>query len=59
MATEAKLKGLSGLCAGKNNVLHVPASQLLGTLLAKNPADRIAYVAFRFRLGPTIPVIPL
>ena len=42
----SKAKGLSGLRAGKNNVLHVSASELLGTLFSKNPADRITYVAF-------------
>ena len=47
----SKAKGLSGLRAGKNNVLHVSASKLLGALFSKDPADRITYVAFPTAVG--------
>ena len=36
---------------GKNNVLHVSASKLLGALFSKDPADRITYVAFSTAVG--------
>ena len=36
---------LSGRCTGKNNILHLAASQLLGALFTEHPSESIADVA--------------
>ena len=41
-----KSQRFSRLRTGEDNILHIAPSELFGALLAKNPADRIAYVAF-------------
>ena len=40
-----KSQRFSGLCTGKNNVLHIASTKLLGALLSQYPAHRIAYIA--------------
>ena len=37
--------GLPGLRSGKDDVLHGPSAQGFGALFAKNPADRVRYIA--------------
>ena len=39
-------QGLSGLCPGKNNILHVSAPELFGALFSQNPADRVCHITF-------------
>ena len=36
----------SQLCTGKNNILHIAATQLLGTLFTQYPAHRIGNITF-------------
>ena len=43
--------GLSLLRAGKNDVLHGSAAQLLHPLLAQHPADGIGHIAFPASIG--------
>ena len=43
---------LSGLCPGKNNVLHGSTPELLNPLLAQHPADRIGHIALSASVGP-------
>ena len=42
----SKTERLPRLRAGKYDILHIPPAELLCALLAKDPADSVAYITF-------------